>query len=378
VKRLLLLVGAIVFFDTVFYAALTPLLPHYAEELGLSKTSAGVLSGSYAFGGVIGVFPAAALSARLGVKTVTLVGLVGMIVTTTFFGFAHSELLLDATRFFQGVASVFTWTAALAWLVAEAPAESRGRLIGSAMGVAIFGAMFGPVIGGIASVTSTEATFGGIAAISCLLAVWAAMTRSDREPTGQPLSFLFRAFRSRRMVASSWLVALPSVSFGVLGVLGPLRLHDLGLGTIAIGAVWLTAIGFEATGPPLIGHLSDTRGRLLPLRAGAAAACVCFGAFTFLDGHWPTYAVAIVVVSFALGAFWAPSMSMASDEAEALGLDHAFGFAIINLSWAPAQIAGSAGGGALADATSDTVPYLVLAALFALTLAALWRFRSSS
>ncbi len=57
-KRLLLLVGAIVLVDTMFYAALTPLLPHYAEELGLSKTGAGVLAGSYAFGALVAGIPA--------------------------------------------------------------------------------------------------------------------------------------------------------------------------------------------------------------------------------------------------------------------------------------------------------------------------------
>jgi hypothetical protein len=64
---------------------------------------------------------------------------------------------------------------------------------------------------------------------------------------------------------------------------------------------------------------------------------------------------------------------MASDEAEAEGLDYAWGFVLVNLAWAPAQIGGAAGGGALAELTSDAVPYLVLAVLFALTLVALWR-----
>ncbi len=38
-KRLLFLVGAIVLVDTMFYAALTPLLPHYAQELGLGRAA---------------------------------------------------------------------------------------------------------------------------------------------------------------------------------------------------------------------------------------------------------------------------------------------------------------------------------------------------
>jgi MFS family permease len=378
VKRLLLLVGAVVLVDTMFYAALTPLLPHYAKDLGLSKTGAGVLAGSYAFGALLAGIPAGMLATRLGVKPTILIGLAGMTVTTALFGFARSEWLLDGARLLQGAASSCSWTAGLAWLIADAPASARGRLIGSAMGVAIFGAMLGPVIGGIASITSTEITFGAVACIGVGLAAWAAATPSQREPSAQPVSFLFAALTKPRMLAGVWLVALPSMSFGVLGVLAPLRLHALGLGALAITGVWVVAIALEATAAPLVGQISDRRGRILPLRAGAAGAAVCFALFAVLDGRWWTFAAVIVVCSFALGAFWAPSMSLASDEAEARGLDYAFGFAIINLAWAPSQVAGSAGGGRLADVTSDAVAYLVLAALFTLTLAALWRSASSS
>ena len=34
VRKLLLLTSAVVFFDTLFFSALTPLLPHFADELG--------------------------------------------------------------------------------------------------------------------------------------------------------------------------------------------------------------------------------------------------------------------------------------------------------------------------------------------------------
>jgi MFS family permease len=376
-KRLLVLVGAVVLVDTMFYAALTPLLPHYAQELGLSKAGAGVLAGAYAVGALAGGIPSGMLASRFGVKPTILVGLGGMIVTTALFGFAQSEWLLDTTRFLQGFASACSWTAGLAWLVADAPADSRGRLIGSAMGAAIFGAMLGPVIGGIASLTSTEATFGGVACLGFVLAAAAAATPAEHPARRQPVSLLFRALGDRRMVASIWFVAVPALAFGTINVLGPLRLHALGLGAVAIGAVWLFGAGLEATAAPFVGHLSDRRGRLLPLRAGLVGAGICFLLFPLLDARWWLFVPGIVACSLALGTFWAPAMSMTSDAADAMGLDYAFGFALINLAWAPAQVAGAAGGGALAQLTSDTVPYLTLAALCALTLAALWRSASS-
>jgi len=54
VRRLLILVSAIVLVESMFFAVLAPLLPHYVDELGLSKTEAGILSGIYAFGGLAG------------------------------------------------------------------------------------------------------------------------------------------------------------------------------------------------------------------------------------------------------------------------------------------------------------------------------------
>jgi MFS family permease len=376
-KRLVALVGAVVLVDTMFYAALTPLLPEYADELGLSKAGAGLLAAAYPIGLIVTGIPAGLAASWLGVRRTLLAGLLGMVVTTALFGFAHSVWLLDTARVLQGAASSCSWTAGLSWLVADAPSAARGRLIGSAMGAAIFGAMLGPVIGGLASVTSTEATFSGVACLGLVLAVWAWATPAGHEARRQPIAFLVRALRNRRVLVSVGFIALPAAGFGVLNVLAPLRLDQLGLGAVAIGTVWLIGAGCEAALSPLVGHVSDRRGRLLPLRAGLAGAVVTFAILPLLDARWWLLAPGIVACGIALGSFWAPAMSMASDEAEATGLDYAFGFALVNLAWAPAIVAGAAGGGALAGATSDTVPYLTLATLFALTLAALCRSASS-
>src|SRR5215210_687071 len=159
-RRLLLLVGAIVFVDTMFFAALTPLLPQYAHELGLSKAGAGLLAAAYPIGALIGGIPGGVAATRYGVKPTVLAGLAGMAVTTLTFGFADSIWLLDAARLLQGTASSFSWTAGLAWLVAATPSDRRGETIGAAMGAAIFGALFGPVIGGVAAEVGTELAFG--------------------------------------------------------------------------------------------------------------------------------------------------------------------------------------------------------------------------
>jgi len=366
-RRLLLLVGAIVFVDTMFFAALTPLLPQYAEDLGLSKAGAGLLAASYALGALVGGIPGGISAARFGVRPTVLVGLAGMAVTTVTFGFAESIWLLDTARFLQGVASSFSWTASLAWLVAAAAPERRGETIGAVMGAAIVGALFGPVLGGIASVTGTGPAFASVAVLALGLAVAAWRTPAFTPEHPQPFSRLVGALRDRGVVASIWFVLVPALLFGTLNVLGPLRLDVLGLSALAIGATWLVAASFEAALSPLIGRFSDRRGRLAPLRVGLIGSAAATALLPWIDRGW-VLAAAIVLAACAFGSFWTPSMSMLADRAEAIGLDYAYGFALINLAWAPGAAAGSALGGAAARATSDAAVYLTLSALCIATL----------
>jgi MFS family permease len=74
--------------------------------------------------------------------------------------------------------------------------------------------------------------------------------------------------------------------------------------------------------------------------------------------------------------FWAPAMALLSDAADATGLDQGFAFGLVNLGWAGGEVVGGSGGAGLADATSDAVPYLVVAGCLALTLAAIGILRT--
>jgi MFS family permease len=369
-RRLLLLVGAIVFVDTMFFAALTPLLPHYADDLGLSKAHAGLLAGAYPAGCFVGAIPGGLAAARLGVKPAALIGLSVLIVTTIVFGLAHSEWLLDAARFAQGVSSSFTWTAGLSWLVQAAPTERRGELIGSAFAAAIGGALFGPVLGGIAALVGTAAAFGGVAVLAGAIAVFAALTPSPAPGEWQPLSDLFRAFGDRRVLTAGWFVVLPGLLFGTLSVLGPLRLSELGFGAVAIGATWLVAAGLEAIVSPVTGRISDRRGRGGPLRAALLASAAAAALLPWPDRKL-VLAVVIVAAAVSFGIFWTPAMSMLADSAEARHLDYGFAFALTNMAWAPGQLGGSALGGAIAGLAGDAVPYLCLAVICLASLALL-------
>ena len=376
-RRLLLLVGAIVFVDTVFFAALTPLLPHYVHTLHLSKAGAGVLQSMYPAGALVAGIPSGIVAARLGVKPTVLAGLVLLAATTTAFGLAHATWALDLARFVQGMSSAFSWTGALAWLVAAAQPGRRGELIGTAFGAAIAGALFGPVLGAVASYTGTAPAFGTVAALALLLAAAAAATPAARPTAPQPLRELFRALTVRRIQIGVWLVLLPALLFGNLSVLAPLRLSHLGWGAAAVGATYLVSAGLEAAWSPVLGRASDRYGRLLPLRSALIASGIVAALLPWPGRVW-ILAAFVVCAGFAFGSFWTPAMSMVTDEAETRGLDYGYAFALVNVAWAPGQAGGAAIGGALASATSDAVPYIALAVLCFVTLAALAAYKETT
>src|SRR6266540_2911563 len=342
-RRLIPLIAVVVFVDTMLYAALTPLLPHFADDLGLSKARAGVLVAAYAGGALIGGLPGGFAAARLGARRAVLVGLTGMGLASVGFAFADSFGTLFAARLVQGMGSAFTWAGAFAWLLAAAPRERRGELLGSAMGAAVFGALAG---------------------LSVVLAVWA-IRLADAPPAEQPsAAALGRALRNRQFAGGLGLMALPSLLFGVLSVLGPLHLSSAGWGAAAIGAVWLVGAAFETVQAPLVGRLTDRRGAALPVRVALVA-----GGLTSLalaaDSRPLFYAPLVVVAAMAYGVLFTPAFSLIANGAESSGLAQGMGFGFMNAAWAVGAVAGPAAGGAIANATGDWIPFVLAALLCA-------------
>jgi MFS family permease len=371
-RRLLFLTSAVVLVDTMFYAAITPLLPHYVDEFGLSKAGAGVLSGAYPAGTALGALPAGLLASRVGVRRTVLFGMGSLAVSSVAFAFAPSVGVLVAARFVQGFGGAASWAGALAWLVGAAPRERRGELIGTAFAAAISGALLGPVLGGIGQVAGPKATFSGVAVLAGALALVAARTPASRPARPGRLSDVTAAVRDRRVAIGIWLIALPGLLFGTLGVLAPLRLDELGAGGVAVAAVWLGVAALEAVVSPIVGRASDRRGRLAPVTGSLAGIALLYVLLPLPDALAPLV-VLVLLAGPVIGVLWAPASALLSDGADAVGLDQGFAFALLNLGWALGQVAGSSGGAALAQATSDAVPYLALAAVCAGTLAGLTR-----
>ena len=367
-SRVVAVTGSIVFLDAMLFGAIIPLLPDFADSYDLTKLEAGALLGAYGAGALLGGVPGGLLVGRIGPKRGLLLGLSVLALASLAFALAGGPVALGVSRFVQGASSAVTWAAALAWVAVSAPRERRGQALGTVFGLAVLGFVAGPMFGGVADVVGVRWSFVGVsfaaAALALLLLPFAAAPIEERRPGA-----IARALRDRAFVGGLWLNTLPALFFGVLDVLVPLRLDDAGYGAIAIAAVFVTAGLVEVGVNPVVGRVSDRRGRLLPVRVSLSASIVVAAAIAFATA--PLVVAALVVAaSVSFGGFYTPGMALVADRAERAGLAQGIGFGVTNTAWAIGALTGPAVGGALAQAFGDPVPYLLCAALCALTLVA--------
>jgi MFS family permease len=367
-RRILAITGTIVFLDAMLFGAIIPLLPHFADRYDLSKLEVGLLLGAYGGGALVGGIPGGMLVSRVGPKRGVLAGLVVLSLASLAFALAGGPLALGIARFVQGLSSATTWAGALAWVAVSVERERRGQALGTVFGLAVLGFICGPMLGGVADLVGIRASFVAVAIVAAALAAaLVAVAAPPREPARA--GAIRRALGDRVFVGGLWLNTLPALFFGTLDVLVPLLFDAAGYGALAIAAVFVTAGAVEVVVNPVVGRISDRRGRLFPVRI-ALTASIAVAVGLALATEPLVVAALVVAASVTFGGFYTPGMALVADRAERAGLSQGIGFGVTNTAWAVGALIGPALAGGLAEVFGDPVPYLLAACLCAITLLA--------
>jgi multidrug resistance protein len=144
-KRLAVLM-LVAFVDMMGLMIIWPLLPLYAQDLGASATTVGLLAASFPVAQLVSSPVWGYVSDRYGRRPALLVGLGTSAIAYVVFGFAHTVWLLFASRFVQGLGGGTTGVVQ-AYVVDTMLPRERAKALGWLSAATSAGVIMGPPIG---------------------------------------------------------------------------------------------------------------------------------------------------------------------------------------------------------------------------------------
>lgn len=147
-KRVFLVLFAIMFMVMLGFGIIIPILPFYAERFGADSVTLGLLMAVYSIMNFIFAPIWGSLSDRIGRKPVLMIGLAGFALSYFLFAMATQLWMLFATRIMAGALSAATLPTVMAYMADITTPETRAKGMGMIGAAAGLGFVFGPAIGG--------------------------------------------------------------------------------------------------------------------------------------------------------------------------------------------------------------------------------------
>jgi DHA1 family multidrug resistance protein-like MFS transporter len=256
-------------------SVIAPILPYYAETFNVNYTLVGLVVAAFGIARMLIDLPAGFLAQKYDKKSLMIMGLLLVSMSSIMAGFAQNYWVLLIARIIEGFGSAIYVTTATIFIALVASPERRGFLMSIYSGFLLLGAIFGPSFGGyIANNYGITAPFFAYAIISAsgiiptFILPHANDTNNEKHTKIQEL--YHQAWYSLKDL--NFIPVLPAIfslffiRTGVRSTLVPLFSgNNLGLNEFDIGMLLTIAGVATAITMVPIGLISDKIGRRTPL-----------------------------------------------------------------------------------------------------------------
>ena len=373
-----LLIGGLVGVSAAAQFALTPVMPLYARQLGLSGLEQGLVLAAIGIAALAVSVPAGRLSDRFGPRPVTLAAGAVMAAATAGQAMAGDFPALFASRLVFGAGYGMVWTAGLCWL-AGAAAGGPPALGGSVTSAGV-GGVAGPALSGLlvqhfGLAMPLLVTAGVFAAITAGLAGLQVAPGPAVPRAGAPLRL--RALSADAGLAgAAAAVVTAGLGTGVCALLVPVLLHTAGASAGQTGLVFAISGILFAVGSGLTAAAGRRAVSLTVTAAGIAAMAVAF-TFATLSAAPVAVIVMLCLTTAIRSVLWTVAYPLAAEAGQGTGVGAAVG--LLNMIWAATAVLGPLGAALAADHLGARMAFgltqaACLAAL-AVTVVMTWRAR---
>ncbi|WP_102144711.1 MFS transporter [Mycobacterium hubeiense] len=301
------------------YGVVSPVLPQYARNFGVSISAATFVITAFAMMRLCFAPATGVLIQRLGERRIYVSGILIVAVTTGACAFAQTYWQLLLFRSLGGIGSTMFFVSALGLMIRVSPEDARGRVAGMFSTSFLLGSVGGPVLGAATAGFGLGAPFiiYGIALMISAAVVFFSLRHSSlaapaeqTEPTVTVrVALRHRAYRAALLsnFATGWSV------FGLRIALVPLFISEIiGQGPGMAGVALATfAIGNVSAVFPS-GYLSDRVGRRTLLIIGLAVSAIATALVGFSESL-PLFLAGAYVAGAASGMFSSPQQAAVAD-----------------------------------------------------------------
>jgi DHA1 family multidrug resistance protein-like MFS transporter len=284
-SRFLLILGAVAAL-AIFSSTMSknPALPLLALDLGASDAQIGLISSISPIPGILLSSVVGAYSDRHGRSRIITVSLLIFATAPFLYLFVTEVWQLALVRFYHGFATAMFMPVAMAAVADRFPSSTRGQALGTYSSFTMVGRFMAPFLGGAlifyASFTSLYLVIGlsAIVALSLsLLIPWEAkgMVVHAKKFEGSTMSALKSVVKERKIMVTSSMEALQYFAMGAFEAFLPIYMDQvLHFNTLEIGFVMGIQVVSMLLAKPLMGKMSDRRGRVPSIVVGLLLGAV--------------------------------------------------------------------------------------------------------